>query len=374
MLTQTGQKTLKLNTPWKIVNKSDNRNNNVVSQVGNTTVKKVCQVVSHVPSSSSSSSTELNEPKLSTNDADYVKDLEAENYRLRQLLLEVRKESFEVQMKVVKMQKTIETALLLKKKLPLSKTIFPKIPSFCITDIDIFLKFNTDLAHAMFYEIVLKRIYVTCNIFERTFNFLNKCLCVIISKDILKHFKWVSMRKEYHSLSKFENFIKLFHNVILELTNASMKYSRRTIEAFLRTELMAESQKATRKNMIYLSKFPNSTVDNNNVVRKLPMTTANIDNNEKLVNKILKSFVVNPSSSSIAESIGIDEDDLQSEEMITENVLDETTGLMKSEHDDNKLVNSRIDDEYEKHEIDPNQNFDFDDKETTDCGFEIVDY
>ena len=190
------------------------------------------------------------------------------------------------------------------------------IPSFSITDVNVFLKFEKDLIFNHLFGIAFHRIIKICNFFNNKDNVLSNCLNAIVSKNILKHFKWESETDQFHSLSKFPNFISLLLNVVVALKNESVKFTRSEIETFLRIEILKESKPPIVP--IQIPKLPN--LNQNYIVKKLSTRNEKVIPDKLIIRKIPKPILNRPMPllSQNISSIGIDEADLQSEITTTE--------------------------------------------------------
>ena len=234
-----------------------------------------------------------------------------------------------------------------------------RIPSFSITDVDTFLKFEKDLSSNHLFDIAFHRIITTCNISNKKDNVLSNCLNAIISRDMLKHFKWESKTDQFHSLSKCPNFIYLLHKVVVALKNESVKFSRSQIETFLRFEISKESKPPIQipklpnlnqnhivrklstsheKVTLQMPKLPKFTMNRNYIIREPLTRIEKVYPNRLIIRKIPQRNLNIPNIS----SIGIDEADLQSEITTTEIDLNISKGSEKyheavNDNDDNEI-------------------------------------
>ncbi|CAO1300735.1 unnamed protein product [Diamesa tonsa] len=296
------------------------------------------------------------------------------------------------------MQESIDKILQRKPVVPTVKTNLPKIPSFSITDINVFLQFEKDLADEQFFNIIFQRIFKSCQYISKNSCTiaLSVCLNVIISRDILTHFEWenFSNKSELFKLSKCINFLRLFHKIVTQphLQN-EQQYTRAKIESFFRVELKKDPKVPKCWDVNNIHKFPKLSTEQKCVIKSSLPRTHILNPNQVLVHKVRKRVIHVPVSTATTTFIGIDAADIQSEITSTEIDLnsvkysDETQRSLDNvddDDDDNEIQDSRINDDYEEPEIDADTtNFSFSDSaasiielhnhnDNAECGFEIV--
>ena len=254
----------------------------------------------------------------------------------------------------------------------------PTLPSFAITELSIFLRFEKDLANERFFNIVFERTLKTCQYYLKLLNVLGTCLNVFISKDILTFFEWESETSEYHSLSKCVNFLRLFHKIVDSVIQDRRRFSTQDVEKFLREQLRKEPKQ--------IFKFPKFTKDQTFIIKKPTAYTSvhKVKPNRKIAPHRVMNFTAPRTS-----SIGIDDADLQSQITSSEidlNVIKDCDETLSSDNhnyeEDTEMPDTKDDVDYEEPEIDTETNtFGYGDSaasiielhsDNAECGFEIV--